>query len=108
MQLEDINRDLSKFNSDESSHLMPIMSESPLVRIQDQIHETQAVNVNEACASHEPTRVSPNLKPLCVLPTWSRQERPLSTENTHFELSLGQKRFAATFNDHLELPSKRR
>ena len=68
-QLKDIDRELSKFNSDESSHLMPIVSESPLVRIQDQIHETQAVNVNEARASYEPTRVSLNPKPLCDLPT---------------------------------------
>ena len=69
MQLKDINRDLSKFNYDESSHLMPIVSESPLVQIQDQIYETQAVNVNKARASHEPTRVSLNLKLLRVLPT---------------------------------------
>ena len=69
VQLKDIDRDLSKFNSDECSHLVPIVSESPLVRIQDQIHETQAVNINEARASHEPTKVSPNPKPLCVLPT---------------------------------------
>ena len=105
MELKDIDGEFSKFNSDEPSTLMPIEWIS-LVRIQDQIHETQAVKGNKARASHEPTRVSQNPKPLRVLPTWSHRPRPLSTDNSHFELFLGQKRDAVIFDDHSELPSK--
>ena len=104
-QLKDIDGEFSKFNSDEPSTLMPIKWIS-LVRIQDQIHETQAVKGNEAHASHEPTKVSQNPKPLRVLPTWSHWPRPLSTNNSHFELSLGKKRDVVTFDDHSELSSK--
>ena len=72
MQLKDIDRELSKFDSQDSSHSMPIERVSPLDRVPDQVHKTHTSRVNEARASHEPAKVSLNPNPLRVLPTWSR------------------------------------